>query len=82
MLIVFFLGFFFLLESRTNNGAKFNFIGIKKIEGVPKFFLKGIQIIFFLSGQDGPGTTLPLTWRCHCLECMLCSDLCKFPIEL
>ena len=33
-----FLGFFFLLESRTNNGAKFNFIGIKKIEGVSIFF--------------------------------------------
>ena len=30
-----FWGFFFLLKSRTNNGAKFNFIGIKKIEGVP-----------------------------------------------
>ena len=27
----FFLDFFFLLESRTNNGAKFNFIGIKKL---------------------------------------------------
>ena len=40
----FFLGFFSLLESRTNNKAKFNFIGIKKIEGVPKFFLKGRQI--------------------------------------
>ena len=35
-----FLGFFFLLESRTNNGAKFNFIGIKKIDGVPKIFFK------------------------------------------
>ena len=46
----FFLGFFLLespniLLSRTNYGAKFNFIGIKKkTEGVPKFFLKGRQI--------------------------------------
>ena len=40
--------FFFLLESRTNNGAKFNFIGIKKIEAIPKFFLKGIQNFFLL----------------------------------
>lgn len=38
------LGFFFLPESRTNNETKFNFIGIKKIESVPKFFLKGVQI--------------------------------------
>ena len=44
----FFWGFFFLHESRTINGAKFNFIGIKKIEGVSKIFLKGIQIIFFI----------------------------------
>ena len=36
-----------MLESRTINGAKFNSIGIKKFEGVPKFFLKGIQIDFF-----------------------------------
>ena len=43
-----FLGFFCLLESpnillsRANYGAKFNFIGIKKIEGVSIFFfLKG-----------------------------------------
>ena len=46
----FFLGFFFLLESRTNNGAKFNFIGIKKkkkTKGVPKIFLKGRQIKSF-----------------------------------
>ena len=43
----FFLGFFFLLESRTNYGAKFNFIGIKKTKGVPKFFLKGRQIKYF-----------------------------------
>ena len=44
-----FLGFLFLLESRTNSGAKFNFIGIKKIEGVPNiFFLKGIQIIVII----------------------------------
>ena len=43
------MGFLFLLESRTNSGAKFNFIGIKKkIEGAPKFFLKGIQINFFI----------------------------------
>ena len=42
--IFFFLGFFFLLESRKNNGEKFNFIGIKKIGGVPKYFLKGRQI--------------------------------------
>ena len=34
-------------ECRTNYGAKFNFIGIKKIEGVPKIFLKGRQINFF-----------------------------------
>ena len=42
---IFFLGFFFLLESRTINGAKFNSIGIKKFEGIPKIFLKGIQIM-------------------------------------
>ena len=55
--------FFFLLESKTNYEAKFNFIGIKKkTEGVPKFFLKGRQIknlklsyiIFFFSSQGGP----------------------------
>ena len=35
----FFFVFFFLLENRTNNGAKFNFIGIKKkTNGVPNFF--------------------------------------------
>ena len=40
----FFLAFFFLLESpnillsRINYGAKFNFIGIKKTEGVHNFF--------------------------------------------
>ena len=36
-----------MLESRTNNEAKFNFIGIKKkkkTKGVPKIFLKGRQI--------------------------------------
>ena len=73
ILVNFFLSFFFLLESRTINGAKFNSIGIKKFEGVPKIFLKGIQIDFFLllyinffSGQCGLGTTLPLTWRRHC----------------
>ena len=33
---------------RINYGAKFNFIGIKKTEGVPKFFfLKGRQIKIF-----------------------------------
>ena len=40
----FFFVFFFFLESKTNNGAKFNFIGIKKTKGVPKFFLNGRQI--------------------------------------
>ena len=35
------------IECITNYGAKFNFIGIKKIEGVPKIFLKGRQINFF-----------------------------------
>ena len=33
-------------ECKTNYGVKFNFIGIKKTEGVPKFFLKGRQINF------------------------------------
>ena len=47
ILVNFFLGFLFLLESRTINGAKFNSIGIKKFEGAPKIFLKGIQIDFF-----------------------------------
>ena len=45
--IFFFFGFFFLLESITNYEAKFNFIGIKKTKGVPKFFLKGRQIKYF-----------------------------------
>ena len=62
------------IEYRTNYRAKFNFIGIKKTKGVPKFFLKDRQIknfkllyiIFFIfyflffSGQDGPETTLAL----------------------
>ena len=44
-----FLGFILLespniLLSRTNYGVKFNFIGIKKTEGVPKNFLKDRQI--------------------------------------
>ena len=39
-----------------------NFIGIKKIEGVPIFFL--LYIIFF-PGHGSLGTTLPLTWRNH-----------------
>ena len=34
-------------ECRTNYGAKFNFIGIKKTKCVPKFFLKGGQVKFF-----------------------------------
>ena len=34
-------------ECKTNYGAKFNFIGIKKFEGVPKIFLKDRQINFF-----------------------------------
>ena len=43
------MGLFFLLESRTNNGTIFNFIGIKKnLRVFPNFFLKAIQIIFFL----------------------------------
>ena len=47
-MLQFFLGFFVLLESRTNYGAKFNFIDIKKIEGIPNFFfLKGRQIKIF-----------------------------------
>ena len=58
-------------ECRTNYGAKLNFIGIKKIEGVLNIFLKGRQINFFkllykkkkISGQGGPGTTLALRWR-------------------
>ena len=54
---IFFTSLFILLESRTNYGIKFNFIGIKKTEGVSNFFfLKGRQIknfkllyiIFFL----------------------------------
>ena len=52
----FFSGFLFLLESRTNNGAKFNFIGIKKLRVSPFFFL--LYIIFF-PGHGGLGTTLP-----------------------
>ena len=35
------------IECRINYGSKFNFIGIKKTEGVPKIFLKGRQIKFF-----------------------------------
>ena len=34
-------------KCRTNYGAKFNFISIKKIEGISNFFLKGRQIKFF-----------------------------------
>ena len=42
---IFFTSLFILLESRTNYGTKFNFIGIKKTEGVSNFFfLKGRQI--------------------------------------
>ena len=46
----FFWAFFFLLESRTNNGAKFNFIGIKKKknEGVSKFFLTNKKILIII----------------------------------
>ena len=35
---IFFTSLFILLESRTNYGIKFNFIGIKKTEGVSNFF--------------------------------------------
>ena len=57
--------------------AKFNFIGIKKTEGVLKFFfLKGRQIKFFKllyikknSGQGGSRTTLALRQHCPWAEC-------------
>ena len=61
-----------MLESRTNNPPKFNFIGKrKKTDGVLKFFLKGRQIKnfkllyinLFFSGQGDPRTTLAWTWR-------------------
>ena len=38
---IFFTSLFILLESRTNYGIKFNFIGIKKTEGVSNFFFEG-----------------------------------------
>ena len=58
------------IEYRTNYRAKFNFIGIKKTKGVPKFFLEDRQIknfkllyiiFFFRSGWSG--TTLALRWH-------------------
>ena len=54
-------------QCRTNYGAKFNFSGIKKIEGIPKFFfLKGRQIKNFKLLLRWRRTTLTLRWRRPC----------------